>query len=49
MLTPSTDEVSKRKYRAEVTLPSRVKPLLLERKYHNGVLKVKFRRNSIPN
>jgi len=43
-LTLSTAEGSERKYRAEVVLPSKVEPLPLERKYHNGVLKVKFRK-----
>jgi HSP20 family molecular chaperone IbpA len=43
-LTLSTAEGSERRYRAEVALPSKVEPLPLERKYHNGVLKVKFRK-----
>jgi HSP20 family molecular chaperone IbpA len=43
-LTLSTAEGSERKYRADVVLPSKVEPLPLERRYRNGVLKVRFRK-----
>jgi len=43
-LSLSTAEGSERKYSAEVILPSKVEPSPFERKYHNGILRVKFRK-----